>query len=156
MYAHGLHCRAFGLARKRVARHHEGMLARDVFRLLVAGCLACGLVTACATSTSRRGEVEFGRMRLMSAADEAPRPAMVPAVEFPEVLLAQGIEGTADVSFVVDTNGVTRDIVVTEASAPEFAEAAERGIQRTRYVPARQGGRRVPCSVEITLFFRQR
>jgi TonB family protein len=113
------------------------------------------LLAGCVTSTSRRGEVEFGRMRLLNRVDEAPRPAMAPEVRYPEVLLAQGVEGSAEMRFVVDDLGVTRDITVVAASAPEFGEAAEQGIRRLRYVPAVAGGRRVACGIEITLFFRQ-
>jgi len=94
-------------------------------------------------------------MQVQSAVDRAPQPALLPEIRYPEVLLAQGVEGSAEVAFHVDDRGIPRDIEVTAASAPEFGEAAVHGIARMRYVPAQVAGRAVPCRIALTLFFRQ-
>lgn len=122
----------------------------------IACCLGVLLLWAgCATSTSFRGDVEWGRMQVQSKVDRPPRPADLPHIRYPEVLLAQGVEGAAEMTFVVDDLGVPRDIVVVSATAPEFGEAATRGLERMRYVPAAVQGRNVSCRVTLTLFFRQ-
>lgn len=111
------------------------------------------ILAGCATSATHRGGIEFSRMRLHTAVSQPPQPATAPDVIYPEVLLAQGIEGTAEVSFLVDIFGSTEDVKVVSASHPEFGEAAAAAIRRLRYVPARDGTRRVPCAVSLTIFF---
>lgn len=94
-------------------------------------------------------------MEVDSAVERPPRPADLPQFRYPEALLAQGVEGAAEMSFVVDDRGVPREIAVVHATAPEFGEAAIAGLQRMRYVPATSRGRVVSCRVTVTLFFRQ-
>jgi TonB family protein len=117
--------------------------------------LAVVMVTAgCTTSSSHRGVVEFGRMSVATAVNDLPRPVEAPVVRYPEVLLAQSVEGTAELSFVVGVDGIPREIKVVNASDPAFGEAAAAALQVLRYVPAELGGKRVPCRVEQTFFFR--
>lgn len=116
--------------------------------------VVCVVVAGCAMPTSHRGEVEFGRMHVTSKVDVLPRPAEVPDVHYPEVLLAQSVEGTAEMSFVISADGVPQEIKVLNASDPAFGEAATAAVKRIRYVPAELGLKRVPCKVEQTFFFR--
>ncbi len=118
------------------------------------GLAAVLILAGCAVSTTHRGEVEFGRMRVTTTVEEVPRLATVPDISYPEVLLAQGIEGTAEVSFVVDDFGVPRDLAIVSASAPGFGDATMRGVRRLRYVPATRDGKRVRCGVHVTVFFK--
>jgi TonB family protein len=112
------------------------------------------VTSGCATSTAHRGEVEFGRMRVATDVKTPPQPVEAPAVRYPEVLLAQSVEGTAELSFVVSSMGVPGEIQVLAASDPAFGEAAVAAVKRLRYVPALRAGKRVPCKVEQTFFFR--
>ena len=120
----------------------------------LAGTLIVLAVSGCATTTSYRGTVEFGRLRVTTAVDVLPRPSEVPDVRYPEVLLAQSVEGTAELSFVVDVDGVPTRLQVIAASDPAFGEAAAVAVRRLRYVPARKDGRRAACEVQQTFFFR--
>jgi TonB family protein len=122
--------------------------------MMVATAVWCTFTVGCATSTSVRGEVEFGRMRVPSDINVVPQPVEAPDIRYPEVLLAQSVEGTAELSFVIGVNGVPEGIQIVAASDPAFGEAAATGVRRLRYVPARRDGKRVPCKVEQTFFFR--
>jgi TonB family protein len=62
--------------------------------------------------------------------------------DYPPELLARGVEGWVDLEFVVDRNGVPRDVVVTQASPPNrFDEVAVEAVRQYRYVPFESGGR---------------
>jgi TonB family protein len=98
--------------------------------------------------------VEFGRMHVATAVKTLPRPVEVPDVRYPEVLLAQSVEGTAELSFIVGADGVPREVKVLTASDPAFGEAAAAAVRGLRYVPAQADDKRVPCTVEQTFFFR--
>ena len=112
------------------------------------------LAAGCASTSSPRGEVEFGRVAMFTKVEVPPQLAEAPEVRYPEVLLAQGVEGTAEMTFTVDEVGSTTDIKIRAASHPEFGEAAEAGIRRLRFVPARRGVARVRCVLQQTFFFR--
>ena len=120
------------------------------------GCLMMFAIfsSGCASFSGVRGSVEFGRVQVLSQVDTLPQPAHPPEVRFPEVQLAQGMEGTAEIEFVVDENGVPGSFQVRAETDPAFGAAAIAGMRRVRYVPARRDGRRVPCRLGQTIFFR--
>jgi protein TonB len=61
---------------------------------------------------------------------------------YPPQLLARGVRGWVDLEYVVDLNGVPRDVVVKQGSPPgRFDEAAVEAVQRYRYVPFERDGR---------------
>lgn len=112
------------------------------------------LLAGCESTTAPRGDVEFGRVTILTKVDSPPQPAEAPEVQYPEVLLTQGVEGSAEMAYTVDRFGVTANITIKTASAPEFGAAAERAIRRLRYVPARRGVSNVDCAIQQTFFFR--
>jgi TonB family protein len=78
------------------------------------------------------------------------------APEYPAHLIAQGIEGSASVRFVVDTAGVPDSITfrVVRASHYDFAAAVRRALSGMHFRPAIRGGIRVRQLVEQTFTFR--
>lgn len=128
------------------------MHAQRLAVALVAGWLAFG----CAAPSSQRGDVEFGRLTLLTRVEFPPQLAEAPSVQYPEVLAAQGVEGTAEIVYTVDDTGGAVDVTIKSASDPAFGAAAERAIRRTRFVPARRGLMNVRCTVQQTMFFRIR
>lgn len=115
--------------------------------------IACA-IAGCASSPGFRGSIEFGALRVLSEVEVLPQPAFAPDVSYPEVLLAEGIEGVAEVSFVVGSDGAPREITIVSASDPAFGVATTDAVRRLRYVPARRAGQRVPCGLAQTFFFR--
>src|SRR5688572_3706745 len=61
---------------------------------------------------------------------------------YPPELLARAVEGWVDLEYVVDRNGVPRDVVATQASPPNrFDEAAVEAVRQYRYAPFERDGR---------------
>ncbi len=84
------------------------------------------------------------------------RDPMSAAPEYPHHLLNSGLEGLAEVRYVVDTLGNvdTLSYRVLNASHPDFAVAVRRALPHMRFRPAIQGGRRVRQLVEQKFRFR--
>jgi TonB family protein len=78
-----------------------------------------------------------------NALDAPPKALEQPMPVFPQALRGRVNSGTARVSFFVDETGHARAAVVTEASSPEFAEAALAAVGQWRYEAPRQNGRPV-------------
>jgi TonB family protein len=72
---------------------------------------------------------------------------------YPAELSRQGIEGSVRAQFVVDRQGRTRDLVIVNASHPEFAAAVEHAVRRWRFVPGRVKGEVVEFRVELPVTF---
>ncbi len=88
-----------------------------------------------------------------SAAERAPESA---APSYPPSLLAQRIEGSAYVRFVVDTTGLadTASFQVITATHPEFGRAVREALPGMRFRPAVQQSRKVRQLVEQPFGFR--
>jgi len=75
--------------------------------------------------------------------DAAPKAIEQPMPVFPQALRGRVAGGSATVSFYVDETGHARAAAVTEASSPEFAEAAKTAVEQWRYEAPKQNGRSV-------------
>jgi TonB family protein len=80
------------------------------------------------------------------------QPQATVAPEFPRELLARHVRGVATVGFVVDAEGRVRVPAVTDASEPEFGDAALAAVRQWRFAPPLQGG--VPVRVVAERTFR--
>ena len=83
------------------------------------------------------------RFPTFGSLDSQPRALEQPMPVFPQALRGRVNSGTATVTFYVDETGRARAAVVTEASSPEFAEAAREAVAQWRYEAPRQNGRPV-------------
>lgn len=99
---------------------------------------------ATALRTVREGEI-----------DAPLKMATQVAAIFPDGLKARPTEGSATVSFVVDGLGRVRVPAVTDASLPEFGEAALAAVKQWTFVPARHRGLPVQVMVERTVRFQR-
>ena len=77
------------------------------------------------------------------------------APEYPRSLLDRGVEGSAAVRFVVDTDGVVDTISyrVLTATHPDFAVAVRMALPGMRFRPAMRAGIKVRQLVEQTFSF---
>ena len=91
------------------------------------------------------------RERLQDVRDASPQPFLGPAPEYPKALLKKGIAGSATVVFTIGHNGAVFDPAVSEASQPEFGEAAMAVIRQWRFLPKVKDG--VPVSTKATMPF---
>ena len=75
-------------------------------------------------------------------------------IEYPEMASKAGIEGTVLVKTLIDENGqVLETVVVGDKPPTGMAEAACKGIQQTRFEPARQYGRPMATWITIPVVF---
>jgi len=103
-------------------------------------------------------ELAARRLQETFLATAAPASLMTlqsgaPAV-YPPELLARGVRGWVDLEFVVDRNGVPRDVVSKQASPPDrFDEAAVAAVRQYRYVPFEQDGRTYERRLKMRMRF---
>jgi TonB family protein len=75
--------------------------------------------------------------------DASPKAIEQPMPVFPAALRGRVAGGSATVRFYVDESGHARAAAVTEATSPEFADAAKAAVEQWRYEAPRQNGRAV-------------
>ena len=67
--------------------------------------------------------------------EENLRPLVRIAPEYPTEALQAGREGVVELEFTIAANGTTKDIVVVDASSPEFESPAVAALLLWRYQP---------------------
>jgi TonB family protein len=102
---------------------------------------------------SLEGDNAFSVLEVDSAVVYDPTSA---APEYPQHLMAQGIEGYAMVRYVVDSTGLvdTMTYRVLTATHGDFAVAVRRALPLMHFRPAMQSGQKVRQLVEQTFRFR--
>lgn len=104
------------------------------------------------------GAMEFAldRMvheRIKDLQDSPTKPFVGPAPEYPRALYKKKIEGSATLSFAIDTRGAVSDPKLVEASRPEFGEAAMAVIRLWRFLPSVTAGHPVRTRAEMPFTF---
>lgn len=123
--------------------------------------LSKGVTDASVFDTGKRGVptgVPGGATTLPSTgyffAGQVEKPAMsLPGTlgpAFPDMLRSAGIEGQVLAEFVVDTTGMARmdTFRVLKSDHDLFTAAVRRALERTRFLPAEVGERKVPQLVQ--------
>lgn len=93
------------------------------------------------------------RERLKDVREASVQPFIGPAPEYPKALFKKGIEGSATVVFTIGPNGGVLDPAVSEASQPEFGEAAMAVIRQWRFLPKVKDGRPVSTKAMMPFVF---
>lgn len=120
-----------------------------MLRLILAlGVLAGFALTSGATPTDPSSSTEA-----MKGLDAFPQPVFQPRPIYPEALRADGIEGRAEISIIVDKDGNVRSPLVVTATRPEFGEAALAAVSQWKFTPGVKGGRKVNTRVAIPIVF---
>jgi protein TonB len=89
-----------------------------------------------------------------SRVDRAPMRLSTPLPPYPAWARSQRLEGRVVLRFVVDEQGVVKDLQVDEvAGDARFAEAAREAVLGWRYEPGLIGGRKVPVRMQQTIRF---
>jgi TonB family protein len=82
-------------------------------------------------------------------APEGPRARPV----YPFELKKKRIEGEAIIKFIVDTDGATRNIEISQASHPAFGKAAADAVSQWRFTPGIKNGQPVNTRLQIPISF---
>lgn len=85
--------------------------------------------------------------------DQAPVPLKQPAPVFPLALKRQGIQGRAEIGFIVGTDGKTLEHYVIHATHPAFGEAAMEAIKQWVFKPGSIDGTPVNTNMRQPLSF---
>lgn len=98
------------------------------------------------------------RLTALGPAGQAPhivggRGSFYLRIHYPEAARRQGIEGRVVLDFVVDPDGVTRDIRVAQSLHPLCDSSAVAALRETRFVPARRNGKKVPVRMRLPVRF---
>jgi TonB family protein len=80
--------------------------------------------------------------------DVPPELDLAVAPTYPRSLAVEGVEGSAEVVFVLDAEGVPAKVDVVEASHPDFGAAVAAAIEAWRFTPAQKKG--APCQALLT------
>lgn len=88
-----------------------------------------------------------------SAKTAPPAPLMRLPPVYPFELRVAGREGSAEVTFTVETDGSTSAVRCSKSSHPLFAAYAESAVKRWRYAPALENGKPVPKKMIQPLTF---
>ena len=88
---------------------------------------------------------------VLFGASTPPAPIDTQTPIYPEVLLDSGRDGMAKLTFTVNERGLVENPVVSEASEPEFGEAALVAVREWRFRPATEDGK--PVSKKVSLPF---
>ncbi len=137
-------------------------MARTLHCYLPIACSLLFLVAACARPlVSPEVSATLDTPPLDSVyleVDEYPTPvggmrAAQLNVDYPAAAWRQRIQGTVLVRFVVDEEGITRDLEVVESVHGSLDQAAMRAIRKTRFVPGRKDGRPVRVQMSMPISF---
>jgi TonB family protein len=72
---------------------------------------------------------------------------------YPFDLKVSGLEGRANVEFVIDREGHVRDLRVLDCTHPLFGLAAEAAVNQWRFAPGKKAGRLVTTRIQQSLVF---
>jgi len=81
--------------------------------------------------------------------DTPPKPANVVFAVFPFELLRDGVDGTADVRFLVSPSGEVVQAVVVKATRPEFGQALLAMLDEWKFRPAMKDGKPTLAVLDI-------
>lgn len=73
--------------------------------------------------------------------DEAPVPVLVPSPRYPADLLKRGVEGSAEVIFIINEVGMVDSIRVKSATHRQFGEAAVAAVIYWKFEPMTKNGK---------------
>lgn len=138
-----LHRHLFLLA-TRIPMKPEPLLVTSGLLALVSGCAVFEVGRA-----PIKAEAHFTVAHIeISHVDVPPKPTKIVSppvrIRSPE----DGLDGYAIVQFIVDANGIPREVQWVEASDELFADLAATAITESRYSPARKGGKAVATKME--------
>ncbi len=85
--------------------------------------------------------------------DTPPKPANVVFAVYPFELLRDGVDGTADVRFLVSPSGEVEQATVVKATRPEFGQALLAMLDEWRFRPAMKDGKPTPSVLDISQEF---
>jgi RNA polymerase sigma factor (sigma-70 family) len=94
-----------------------------------------------------------GALFSMKELDTPPKALTRKSPSYPAELRTAGIEGSVQVSFVIDATGAVREARVEKSTHHDFEKAALEAVTQWRFEPGRKGDRQVNTRVSQVLEF---
>lgn len=137
-----------------------------LFLLRAVACtLLCGVISpltlftqsdlARTSETPARGSVSVGLQYLL---DDGTTPPSVkpssPSIEYPDLALVQGIEGSVEVKVLVDETGSVAKVNVVSSSNPLFTDRTVETVQEFQFTPAAVNGKATEFWLRMDIGFK--
>ncbi len=125
---------------------------------LCAGFVLAYLVLPQPVSTSADA-AETPQDGIYTAVEDMPKLvgglyALAQDVQYPEIAHKAGIEGRVIISFVVNEDGTTEDVVVQKGIGAGCDEEAVRVVSEAKFTPGMQDGKPVKVRMAIPITFK--
>ncbi len=89
----------------------------------------------------------------MATVDQLPVARFQSRPAYPFMLWRRGVSGSAEIGFIVDTDGNVRDPFVRRATHEEFGVAAVKAVSRWKFRPAFKAGHPVNTRMSVPVIF---
>jgi TonB family protein len=135
------------------------LIAHSSLRSHASHACVVALLTTLAGCTSApitrysRADLDIVLASDVPAGITAPVPIRTVAPEYPNELRRLGIEGSADVVFLVDEKGTVRDAGYVTATRRDFAESAIAAVKQWSFAPGTRNGTPVAMRTLIPFQF---
>lgn len=121
----------------------------------IAALTGCAATAPTPNQVSIRNEVRFTKPAFeLTDVDEPPRLELHMPPEYPKQFRSFGVRGVAMMAFIVDEEGMPREVQVGSASDEAFGEAGKEAISTWRFSPARKNGQPVACLIRQRIEFK--
>jgi protein TonB len=117
----------------------------------LAGARLTAIPVHYSRGTGKTGSL--GEIFKLSELDRQPTAVYQPAPTFPLDLKRQGIEGSANVEFIIDANGTVVQARAISSSNTGFEEAAVLGVLKWKFRPGMKAGRKVNSRMMVPIRF---
>ena len=89
----------------------------------------------------------------LSQLDQIPTPRYQAKPVYPPALKQAGVTGEATVGFIVDSEGITRNVYVVKSTHADFATAAVEAVVKWKFNPGQKGGKVVNTRMQVPIVF---
>ncbi|HEY1791759.1 MAG TPA: energy transducer TonB [Opitutaceae bacterium] len=89
----------------------------------------------------------------ISKLDQAPQPKFQARPTYPFEMRRQGISGSVNVDFIVDTDGNVRNATAVHSSQREFEAPAVQAVSKWKFKPGRKNGHAVFTHMQVPIVF---
>ena len=109
--------------------------------------------TMCDTRGGIFNQIVSGEIARAKVGKVPPKPLKQVVPIYPEELREKGITGEVEVQFVINPEGITKDIKVLKSPHKLFTESVTVAIGQWIFHPGTENGRPVDCKVKLTFPF---
>lgn len=85
--------------------------------------------------------------------DTIPSPTLQVPPIYPADLKRAGVEGRANIAFVVDEKGQVQNVRASDSTDPRFEQAAINAVSRWKFKPGRKAGKPVATAMDVPINF---